>query len=63
MKSSKVGAGFNAYTEEYHDMIEHGIVDPAKVTRSAIENAASASAMLLTTEAEGRYRATRPKAE
>ena len=51
VKSSKVGVGFNAYTEEYHDMIEHGIVDPAKVTRSAIENAASASAMLLTTEA------------
>ncbi len=43
--------GFNAATEEYVDMIEAGIVDPAKVTRSAVQNAASASAMLLTTEA------------
>lgn len=51
VKTSKVGVGFNAYTEEYVDMIESGIVDPAKVTRSALENAASASAMLLTTEA------------
>lgn len=47
----KAGVGFNAATEEYVDMIEAGIVDPAKVTRSALQNAASASAMLLTTEA------------
>jgi chaperonin GroEL len=48
---SKKGVGFNAATEEYEDMIKAGIVDPAKVTRSALQNAASASAMLLTTEA------------
>ncbi len=48
---AQVGTGLNAATEEYVDMIEAGIVDPAKVTRSAIQNAASASAMLLTTEA------------
>ena len=51
VKGSKAGVGFNAATEEYVDMIEAGIVDPAKVTRSALQNAASASAMLLTTEA------------
>ena len=51
VKASKVGTGFNAYSEEYQDMIEAGIVDPAKVTKSALANAASASAMLLTTEA------------
>lgn len=51
VKNQKVGYGFNAATEEYTDMIGAGIVDPAKVTRSAIQNAASASAMLLTTEA------------
>ncbi|MDD6920519.1 MAG: chaperonin GroEL [Eubacteriales bacterium] len=51
IKTSDIGIGFNAYTEEYQDMIKSGIVDPAKVTRSALENAASASAMLLTTEA------------
>ncbi|MEA4923626.1 MAG: chaperonin GroEL [Eubacteriaceae bacterium] len=49
--SSKAGIGFNASTEQYKDMISEGIVDPAKVTRSALQNAASASAMLLTTEA------------
>ena len=49
--SGKVGYGYNAYTEEYVDMIPAGIVDPTKVTRSALENAASISAMLLTTEA------------
>jgi len=42
--------GYNAATGEYEDMIEAGIVDPAKVTRSTVQNAASASAMLLTTE-------------
>jgi len=49
--SSKAGTGFNAATEQYVDMIKEGIVDPARVTRSALQNAASASAMLLTTEA------------
>ncbi len=48
---SKPGVGFNAATEEYVDMVEVGIVDPVKVTRSALQNAASASSMLLTTEA------------
>lgn len=51
VKKSPVGFGLNAATEEYVNMIEAGIVDPAKVTRSALQNAASASAMLLTTEA------------
>ncbi len=51
VKSSKAGTGFNAATEKYVDMIAEGIVDPTKVTRSALQNAASASAMLLTTEA------------
>ncbi|MCI8524946.1 MAG: chaperonin GroEL [Oscillospiraceae bacterium] len=48
--SRKVGYGFNAYTEQYVDMIPAGIVDPTKVTRSALENAASISACVLTTE-------------
>ena len=51
VKASGVGVGFNAATEQYVNMIEAGIVDPAKVTRSALQNAASASATLLTTEA------------
>ena len=51
IKNSKVGMGFNASTEQYMDMMNAGIVDPVKVTRSALQNAASASAMLLTTEA------------
>lgn len=51
IKASEKGIGFNASTEAYEDMIKAGIVDPAKVTRSALQNAASASAMLLTTEA------------
>ena len=51
VKDSKEGTGFNAATEDYVDMVSAGIVDPAKVTRSALQNAASASAMLLTTEA------------
>ena len=50
VKRQKNGYGFNAATEKYEDMIAAGIVDPAKVTRSALQNAASASAMLLTTE-------------
>ncbi len=51
VKKAKKGIGLNAATEEYEDMMKVGIVDPAKVTRSALQNAASASAMLLTTEA------------
>ncbi len=50
VKSQSVGVGFNAYKGEFEDMIKSGIVDPAKVTRSALQNAASAAAMLLTTE-------------
>ncbi len=49
--SGKKGYGFNAYSEEYVDMIEAGIVDPTKVTRSALQNAASVSSTVLTTEA------------
>ncbi len=48
--SRKVGYGFDAYKEIYCDMISAGIVDPAKVTRSALENAASVAGMVLTTE-------------
>ena len=51
VKGSKAGVGFNAATEKYVDMMAEGIADPTKVTRSALQNAASASAMLLTTEA------------
>ncbi|MCF8001437.1 MAG: chaperonin GroEL [Halanaerobiales bacterium] len=51
IKELDPGMGFNAMTGEYVNMIKAGIVDPAKVTRSAIQNAASAAAMLLTTEA------------
>ena len=48
--SGKNGYGFDAYKEEYCDMVSSGIIDPAKVTRSALENAASVSSMVLTTE-------------
>ncbi len=48
--SGKAGYGYNAYTEEYVDMMAAGIVDPTKVTRSALENAASIAACVLTTE-------------
>ena len=48
--SRKVGYGYNAYTEQYVEMIPAGIVDPTKVTRSALENAASISSCVLTTE-------------
>ena len=51
VKNAAKGVGFNAATEVYEDMIAAGIVDPAKVTRSALQNAASASSLLLTTEA------------
>ena len=50
VKKSADGVGFNALTNEYVDMIKAGIVDPAKVTRSALQNAASIAAMVLTTE-------------
>ena len=50
IKNSKPGIGFNALIEEYVDMVEAGIVDPAKVTRSALQNAASVASMVLTTE-------------
>ena len=50
IKSNKAGVGFNALIEEYVDMVEAGIVDPAKVTRSALQNAASVASMVLTTE-------------
>ena len=50
-ESGKVGYGFDAYLEKYCDMLEAGIVDPAKVTRSALQNAASIASTVLTTEA------------
>ena len=50
VKKAGNGVGFNALTNEYVDMIQAGIVDPAKVTRSALQNAASIAAMVLTTE-------------
>ena len=50
IRSRKVGYGFNAYTSEYVDMIPAGIVDPTKVARSALQNAASVASMVLTTE-------------
>lgn len=51
LKKEPVGVGFNALTEKYEDMVKAGIVDPAKVTRSALQNAASIASMFLTTEA------------
>ena len=51
MNSGKVGYGFDAYNEKYVDMMDAGIVDPTKVTRSALQNAASVAATVLTTEA------------
>ncbi|MBQ7975591.1 MAG: chaperonin GroEL [Clostridia bacterium] len=50
VKAQKKGVGYNALTDEYVDMIKAGIVDPAKVTRSALQNAASVASMVLTTE-------------
>jgi chaperonin GroEL len=50
MKSGKIGYGFDAYNEVYCDMVSAGIVDPAKVTRSALQNAASIASVILTTE-------------
>ncbi|MBS4749829.1 chaperonin GroEL [Granulicatella sp. zg-ZJ] len=51
LKEKEVGIGYNAATDEWVNMIEEGIVDPTKVTRSALQNAASVAALLLTTEA------------
>lgn len=51
LKSKKIGYGFDAYTEKYVDMVKTGIVDPTKVTRSALQNAASIASIVLTTEA------------
>lgn len=51
LKTLEAGMGYNAATNEYVDMVDAGIVDPTKVTRSALQNAASVSALLLTTEA------------
>lgn len=50
VRESKTGSGFNALTENYVDMVEEGILDPAKVTRSALQNATSVASTLLTTE-------------
>lgn len=50
VSANKIGYGFNALTEEYMDMMDNGIVDPTKVTRSALQNAASVAGMVLTTE-------------
>ncbi len=62
MNSGKVGYGFDAYKEEYVDMIEAGIVDPAKVTRSALQNASSIASVVLTTEAVVAYKPEPPAA-
>jgi len=51
VRNSEVGIGYNALTDQYENMIKAGIIDPAKVTRSALQNAASIAAMVLTTEA------------
>ncbi|MCR4903185.1 MAG: chaperonin GroEL [Butyrivibrio sp.] len=51
VKESSTGVGFNAYSEEYVDMVKDGIIDPAKVTRSALQNATSVASSFLTTEA------------
>ena len=50
VKESEPGIGFDAYKEEYVDMVAEGILDPAKVTRSALQNATSVASTLLTTE-------------
>ena len=51
LKGEKPGVGYNAADNKYEDMVAAGITDPTKVTRSALQNAASVSALLLTTEA------------
>ncbi len=50
VSESEAGTGFDVLTEEYVDMVENGILDPAKVTRSALQNATSVASTLLTTE-------------
>ena len=50
VRESETGVGFDAYKEQYVDMVEEGILDPAKVTRSALQNATSVASTLLTTE-------------
>ena len=50
VRESEVGVGFDALKEEYVDMVKAGILDPAKVTRSALQNATSVASTLLTTE-------------
>jgi chaperonin GroEL len=51
VKKSKKGIGYDAEKDEYGNMVERGIIDPAKVTRAGLQNAASIAAMVLTTEA------------
>ncbi|MFA7098448.1 MAG: TCP-1/cpn60 chaperonin family protein, partial [Eubacteriales bacterium] len=51
VKKAKKGVGFDAFNETFVDMVKAGIIDPAKVTRCALQNAASIAAMILTTEA------------
>ncbi|MBF0844312.1 chaperonin GroEL, partial [Streptococcus danieliae] len=51
LKQAEAGQGFNAASGEWVDMIETGIIDPVKVTRSALQNAASVASLILTTEA------------
>jgi chaperonin GroEL len=50
-ESDDLSFGFNAQTEEYGDMFKYGVIDPAKVTRTALEDAASIAGLLITTEA------------
>jgi chaperonin GroEL len=51
VKNGKGAFGFNAATEQYEDLVQAGVIDPTKVVRSALQNAASVAALLLTTEA------------
>ncbi|MTA47443.1 MAG: chaperonin GroEL, partial [Actinobacteria bacterium] len=51
VRTMKPNEGFNAYSEEYTDLVKEGVIDPVKVTRSALANAASIAAMFITTEA------------
>jgi chaperonin GroEL len=51
VKAGKAGFGFNAQTEQYEDLVQAGVIDPTKVVRTALQNAASVAGLLLTTEA------------
>jgi chaperonin GroEL len=51
VKEGKDDYGYNAYTEQYENLVKSGVIDPTKVTRTALENAASVASLLLTTEA------------